>query len=73
MIKNIILKPKGPFSLKKLAGKSRGKPPLGDGVKPPAKGNATGKPPLGDGVKPPAKGNATGKPPLGHGVKLRKK
>ena len=60
-------------SLKKLAEKSRGKPPLGDGVKPPAGGNATGKPPLGDGVKPPAKGNATGKPPLGHGVKLRKK
>ena len=60
-------------SLKKLADKSREKPPLGDGVKPPTGGNAKGKPPLGDGVKPHAGGNATGKPPLGHGVKLRKK
>ncbi|MBT4776676.1 MAG: hypothetical protein HOO03_00340, partial [Rhodobacteraceae bacterium] len=38
-------------ALKKLVERSRGKPPLGDGVKPPAGGNATGKPPLGDGVK----------------------
>ena len=60
-------------ALKKLAERSRGKPPLGAGVKPPTGGNATGKPPLGDGVKPPAGGNATGKPPLGDGVKLRKK
>ena len=37
--------------LKKLTEKSRGKPPLGDGVKPPAGGNAKGKPPLGHGVK----------------------
>ena len=60
-------------ALKKLADKSRGKPLLGDGVKPPAGGTAKGKPPLGDGVKPPAGGTAQGKPPLGDGVKLRKK